>query len=157
MNRICLTMNLPTGAVSQYLDYDFNSMCTFNGIPLAGGDGGIFQLDTIGGSNGRPIQAWFKLVTSDIGIANLKRARKITIGYESSGDCVLTVYADETRSRDYPLKPILQGKAPQQGNVLYGARDVYGRYWAFLVKNVGGADFAVDAISIAPIVLNRNK
>jgi hypothetical protein len=156
MKRFCVAMNLPTTAPSQYLDYDFNSMCTFHGIPLAGGEDGIFQLDSGGGNDGDPIQAWFKLVTTDFGIQNLKRVRKMTLGYETSGGMLLTVTADEKRSREYPLYP-LQSDETEHGNTVSGARDVYGRYWSFKVENVGGSDFSIDAISVVPIILNRNK
>lgn len=155
-HRMAIADRLPVGAISQYMDFNFNSFCTFNGIPIASRNDGIFQLDSGGSDNSNPISAWFKLVTTDLGTDNFKRVRRVSIGYEADGDLALSVFADEKILDTYPVVPS-EDDGTQQGNSVYVSRDVYGRHWSFKIENVNGADFSVDHLSIIPVVLSRQK
>jgi hypothetical protein len=155
-HHISLALRLPANAATQYTNFNFNSACTFQGVPLAANDKGIFQLEKGGSDNGKPIPAWFKLVTSELGVENYKRVRRMYVGYEANGDLILTVIADEKIRGAYPLLPVDDDQT-EQGNSVPGSRDVYGRYLAFKIENVNGADFSVDHLSILPVVLRRYK
>jgi hypothetical protein len=140
--------------LSQYGNYNFNSICKFNGAYLGASSSGIFALDSGHTDNGTDIEAFFELVTSDFGSENQKRIRSLYIGYEANGELVLTLTDDEGNSRPYTLTPIFPDGS-EHGQKIGVGRDGKGRYWMVKIENVGGADFSVDKILAIPVVLGR--
>lgn len=149
-----LCMELTGARVSQYANYNFNSMCKFNGAYLGANESGIFVLDSGDTDDGSEIEAFFELVTSDYGIANQKRWRSMYIGYETEGDLMLTVRDDENNERVYDLQPTFPDLKQHSGKIGIG-RDGKGRYWMVRIDNVNGVDFSVDRIVGIPVVLGR--
>ena len=139
-------------AVTQYCNYSFNSFCEINGKNYGATDDGIFELvgDT---DNGEDIDAWFELPMSDFGISNVKRLRRIYLGYEATGDLTVKVKDNEDNERTYPLDNITTDK--QIGGRITVERDQLGRYWGLRIDNVRGAYFAIDSIEVVPVVLGR--
>ena len=139
-------------AITQYCDYNFNSFCKIGDKHYGATDDGIFELvgDT---DNGEDIDAWFELPMSDFGISNVKRLRRIYIGYEATGDLIIKVKDNEDNERSYPLDNIALDK--QIGGEVTIERDQLGRYWGLRIDNVRGAYFAVDSIEVVPVILGR--
>lgn len=139
-------------AVTQYCEYNFNSFCKIGDKHYGATDDGIFEL--VGDDdNGEDIDAWFELPMSDFGISNVKRLRRIYLGYEATGDLTVKVKDNEDNERTYPLDNITTDK--QIGGRITVERDQLGRYWGLRIDNVRGAYFAIDSIEVVPVVLGR--
>lgn len=149
-----LCLNLKGGQLSQWANYNFNSMATIGGQPVGANDEGLFKLNTGGHDNGQNIEAFFELVTSDWGLPGQKRIRSWLVGYEADGDLTLTVKDDDGNERTYVLEPN-HGANQQHSAKVPGARDGKGRYWMIRVDNVNGSDFSIDSLMVLPIVLNN--
>lgn len=149
-----LCLNLKGGQLSQWANYNFNSMTKVGDYYVGAGEDGLFQLNTDDDDAGMGIVAFFELPYSDWGIANQKRIRSLYVGYEANGDLLLTVKDDDANERNYILHPNHTANQ-QHGAKMPGARDGKGRYWMIRVDNINGADFSMDDIKVLPVVLNR--
>ena len=151
---LSLCLQLERLAVSQYANYNFNSMTRFNDQYLGANENGIFRLDNGHLDGTSQITAFFELMTSDWGIENQKRIRSIYVGYETNGQLSLKVKDDDENEREYILEPNHLDSL-QHGAKLPGDRGGKGRYWMIRVDNINGADFSIDSIRILPVVLGR--
>jgi len=151
---IALVVRLENQAISQYGNYDFNSFCKINDTYFGANSDGIF---TLGGDddNGTDIDAIFALILSDWGISNVKRIRKLFIGYETDGSLTVKVKNEEDNERSYTLPYRLYDR--QNGNTVNVGRDGIGRYWNVRVENVDGCNFAIDMIEVLPVILNTRR
>jgi hypothetical protein len=146
-------------AVSQYRNFNFNSMCKFGDTYIGANEFGIFTLDgekdyENHASEEADIEAYFVLPTTDFFIDNNKRFRSVVIGYESSDDLSLLITDDDNHSRTFTLKAVQKNQL-QEGNKVAIGRDGQGRYWSMKISNTGGCDFSVDAVSVLPVILMR--
>jgi hypothetical protein len=153
-NYLGLCLELTGKRASQYANYNFNSMCKFNGAYLGANESGIFTLDSGDLDGTDQIEAFFELLTSDYGVANQKRWRSMYIGYETEGNLTLIVKDDDNNERSYTLEPIFAG-LEQHGQKVGIGRDGKGRYWMIRIENVNGVDFSVDRIAGIPVILGR--
>lgn len=150
--QLTLCINLSNMAVTQYCEYNFNSFCKIGDKHYGATDDGIFEL--VGDDdNGEDIDAWFELPMSDFGISNVKKLRRIYLGYEATGDLIIKVKDNEDNERPYPLDNIALDK--QVGGEVTIERDQLGRYWGLRIDNVRGAYFAIDSIEVVPVILGR--
>lgn len=149
-----LCLNLKGGQLSQWANYNFNSMAKIGGRYVGAGESGLMQLNTGDNDAGTMIEAFFELATSDWGMPEQKRVRSWYVGYEADGDLILTAKDDGGNERSWTLEPIFSDNQ-QNGTKVWGARDGKGRYWMVRIDNVNGSDFSVDDIKILPIVLGR--
>lgn len=150
--QLTLCINLSNMAVTQYCDYNFNSFCKIGDKHYGATDDGIFEL--VGDDDaGEDIDAWFELPMSDFGISNVKKLRRIYVGYEATGDLIIKVKDNEDNERPYPLDNIALDK--QVGGEITIERDQLGRYWGERIENVRGAYFAIDSIEVVPVILGR--
>jgi hypothetical protein len=154
MDYLSLCLQIERMALSQYANYDFNSMCEFNGAYIGANESGIFTLDSGDLDNTSLIEAFFELPTSDFGIENQKRIRSFYIGYETNGELLLTVKDDDDNQRSW-LVPVIHLDEKQHTVKVNGSRSGKGRYWMIRIENLAGADFSIDSISVLPILLNR--
>jgi len=149
-----LCLQLERSALSQYANYNFNSMCKFNGAYLGANENGIFVLDSGDLDGTSQIEAFFELLTSDWGIEHQKRIRSVYVGYETNGQIMVKAKDDDDNQREYILEPNhLDNK--QHGAKLPGDRNGKGRYWMIRVENINGSDFSIDSIKVLPVILNR--
>jgi len=149
-----LDTNIKNRASSQYLNFDFNSACSFNGSVMVAGSSGLFKLagdldDTA------KIPAYFEPVETDMGISNPKRLRAIYVSYEAVSALVITVSTELGNSQSFTL-PATAGE--NKIEKLIPNRDLHGRYFTFNIGNgtTGGA-FAVEYIQAVPNVLAHRR
>lgn len=140
-------------ASSQYIHYNFDAMCKFGDTYLGCNEAGIFALDGDSDNNIK-IDAFFELLTTDFGIPNQKRIRKVYLGYEASGSLVLEVLDDGNNSRRYTVESSLKDQRQSNAKISVG-RDGKGRYWTFKVENINGCDFSLDSIDVLMTILNK--
>ena len=149
-----LCLQLDRMAVSQYANWNFNSMTEFNGRYLGANENGIFVLADGDLDGTSEIPAFFELLTSDWGIENQKRVRSMYVGYETNGRLKFTVKDDDGNDTEYILEANHLDNA-QHGAKLPGSRKSKGRYWMLRIDNMNGADFSVDNIRILPVILGK--
>ena len=152
MEYLTLATNLKNLAISQYTNYNFNSFCEINGVPIGLSEDGIYELDNAQDDDETNIDAFVELVRSDWGISNQKRIRKFHLGYESNGTLQFKVKTDEGTAETYSLSPALSA-SKQGSSEVYGRRGQKGRYWEVEVTNTSGCDFSVDSINVTPTIL----
>jgi hypothetical protein len=145
---IILDTNLTNKATSQYV-LDINSLVKFNGKFFCASDSGLFKFSGTT-DNGTAINSYFELKTMDFDIPNEKRLRFAYIGYEASSAITLTITTelDITDSYTLPASTNLQS-----GYRVTISRKLYGRYFTFKFT---GAGFAIDHVSVLPIIRGHN-
>jgi len=138
-------------ASSQYADWTFSSLVTFNGKTVAFGDG----VCELGGDddNGSAIAAVIELPTVDF--VRQARLREAFIGYETDGTLQFKTTSDETETTTYQLGVSKSGVS-QSGRVAM-RRTNPGRYWMLRIENTLGCDFGLDLVEIRPLILSRRK
>ena len=154
--RFGIALNLKRIAPSQYRNFDFNSMCVFNGKPIAAGATGIFSLEDAEKDNGTNIASIVEFPTSDFGQMVTKRFRKLYIGYETSGTLTIHFKVDDGTEYSATLTANTTGQAQHRG-ILNMSRAHQGVYWMFKISNVSGCDFSLDHILGVPIVLTMGR
>lgn len=150
--RLTLNINLSNMAVTQFCQYSFNSFCKIGNKYYGASEDGIFEL-TGNDDNGVDIEAFFELVVSDFGISNVKRIRKVYVGYEAKDDLLVTIKDNEDNSRSYTLSYLDYDR--QNGGQVNIGRDGLGRYWQVRIDNTNGVYFAIDSIELLLIILGR--
>lgn len=156
MERFGISVNLKRVAHTQYRNYNFNSMCVFNGQPLGASSDGLFSLDDADTDDGTAINAYVELPTSDLGVLTVKRFRKFYVGYETSGSITISTKADGGSAASYTLPATLTGQLEHRGRMA-ASRGQKGTYWIFIIENVAGCDFSLDNLEGLPIVLTKGR
>jgi len=155
-DRLGVCLNLKRNAISQYANYDFNSFCIFNGMPLAASEDGIFELDSAQKDNTALIDAFVELVSTDFGRTNPKRIRSAHIGYETSGYLIFKVKTDDNNEVQYEMQPDKTAQK-QYGEKLFISRQQRGITWMFRIENRDGCDFSIDAMDLVLIPLHSGR
>ncbi len=147
--RLGLRLNTKIVAPTQYL-LPFNSLAWDGQQVLCGGDG-LYRLAG-DDDDGSDIFSQVILVTTDFGVPNYKRFRWIQIGYESSGDLLFTVTANEDNYEAYTL-PARGTDGLQTGMRIPIHRTLVGRYFTLQISNPDGVDFTLDSITASLNIL----
>lgn len=155
-DRLGLCLNLKMNAISQYANYDFNSFCTFNGVPLSASVDGIFELDSAQTDHRALINAFVEFVSTDFGTTHAKRIRSAHIGYETSGYLIFKVKTDDNSEVIYEMQPDKTAQK-QYGEKLPISRAQKGVTWMFRVENRDGCDFSLDAIDLVIVPLSAGR
>ena len=148
-NMYVLDYALQARATTQYINYDMNSMVKFGDTFLGASPDGIFELDGAT-DNGEDIGAYFEPIITDFGISNPKKVRFVFLGYESEGDLIVTLAADEEVRQSYVVDSLKTG---QQSRRMTGNRNMQGRYVMLGISNTDGCDFGVDSINVAIVIM----
>lgn len=148
-----ICVRLENLAPSQYADWTFTSLVSFNGKTVAFGPDGVCELggDT---DNGEDIASIVELPTQALEGSRQCRLREALIGYETDGNLTFKTTADETQTTSYELPPVKSGQVQQSG-LLPLQRTLPGRYWMLRVENVDGCDFGLDSIEVKTVPLGR--
>lgn len=145
--------NLNSAASTQYTNHTSTSMCLFNGVILGAGPDGIKKLACGTTDGGTLIDASFKTGDTTFGYDGNKRLGHIYLGVETSGDLNVTPYFDGVEVPVVGFTPPLP--LVRQNIMAKVGRGEKGVYMAFLVENVAGAQFLLDAMHTTTTNLNR--
>jgi len=148
----CINVENINFPVTQYVGWDFNSICKFNGKMIGANADGIFELGKSTTDDGVGIRAWIKTPTHDYGSAYQKRVRAGYIGGEADGKLTFSIFADE---QEPVVTQIEKPGQRQRGMKVPGNRAAKGRFLAFEIANSAGCDFSIDSLEITPIILNK--
>jgi hypothetical protein len=153
--KLVTSLNLRRNALSQYVGYDFNSTCRFNGKTLAASSEGIFELDSGDTFKGASISAFFELIKTNFGYPGAKRLRKIYVGGYCSGQLLMECTPDRSDAHEYTISPSLSNA--QYLTRVDAMRTQHGAYWTFKFSNSAGSDFSVDSVDVIVNLLARGK
>ena len=154
---VAWTVNTGSKGATTYTNYPFNSFAQVGGQWYAACATGVYALggDT---DDGQDIAARLRLGMSSLGTRLLKRMADAFIGYTSDGTLLLRVITSDERTGEkvaavYKLaeRPAL-AKRENRFRIGRGLKSVD---WDFELENMDGADFALDQIQFAPLVLSR--
>lgn len=150
--RLVLSMNLKNHALSQYMQFDFNSMVQWEGMAFGFNEDGIHQIDS-GGSDGtgNPINSRVVFAESDLGSPTRKQLRKAFVSGRIEGDMVLSVKADGGMVRNAPVHE------PGDSRAVPLRRDMAGEDFEIGIENVGGCDFDISLIDLVAIPLGPTR
>jgi len=139
--------NLSNNAITQYSNFDFQSMIVFNGVIIGAGASGLRKLCCGSDDAGTGISAYFIPYTVDFNDDHPKRLRRVYVGGQLDDKLKLTVtgngysingpYTIEhnaTETNQVKMFPIDRG---------VGYKWVYAD---FKFENIDGAFFAIDSI-----------
>lgn len=149
VERLSICMNQRSGAVTQFIGFNFNSFAQMGENYLAANEDGLFHLGG-GDDNGIPIDAFFIPKTCDFGDFRKKRFLRAYLGLRGDGALNLSLNAD-----DGPWQSFTAVHDTSQNQRQHGCRvplnsKIHGRYWTFRISNVEGSDFILDSIQLIP-------
>ncbi|MGO9370685.1 MAG: hypothetical protein ACLQBD_01135 [Syntrophobacteraceae bacterium] len=148
-----MAMNLPSEAVSEYQFFPFNSACVFNGVPLACGHDGIYQLETGDDDADVQIDAVIQFPKTNFGSSYVKRFRYLYIRYRAEGDLALDLTADDGTTQSFTLPATLPGQ--HSGVRIPVSTIAQGVYWTLALRNLDGNAFSLDGIDALMIVTSK--
>jgi hypothetical protein len=153
IDRLGLCLALERIAPSQYSKWNFNSMTKFGDKYIGANEDGIFIVDEADKDGDENIDARFRSALSDFSAINFKRIRRIYLGYETDGDLEARIGTDEKEDQviEVPAKNRLLREHSKGFPV---GRDMKGRYFDIEIRNLGGADFSMDEITLVPVILD---
>jgi hypothetical protein len=142
--------------ISEYDNYEFNSLTSYRGEFYGTSDSGLYKM----GANddaGVGITAELSSMMLDLGSSKMKRIRSAYMGYTSDGELILKVrsVSDGLLSEHwYKASQVTSAAAPREGYTRVG-QGLRSRYWQFELTNVDGADFEIDQLELHPLFLGR--
>ena len=159
---LSIAMNLKNGAITQYTNYNFNSIVEHEGVIYGASKDGLFTLDDAQTDNGAPIDAYFEFWIGDAGAINVKRIRALHFGFEANGNMTVEVTDDDGTSKAYDItveKTSTVGVAgyTQHGARVFIERTHIGRYWKLKMSNIDGSDFSIDRVDVTWNVMAGSK
>ncbi len=147
---IGIALNLQRSALTQYSQYNFNSLTVLNEQCLGGSDTGLFLLQYGDTDNGDNIDAFFELPTASFGSRAEKRVRMVYVGCRGDGQITCSFQGDET-DESFGVITCSQNISSKR---VPGNRINRAVYWRFRLNNVNGSDFSIDSIDALINVLH---
>lgn len=150
-----LVMNINNKAVTEYLNFAFNSLCKFNGKFYAANRNGIYLLE--GESDDTtPIEARIKTGVLDLGQPAIKRPRYAWMTYRAPKGIVLFVQTDEEEEIWEEEFPVIWEKIHEARAKI--ARGLKNRFMTFGLKNKDGSAFDIDTLRIfGDVIAHRRR
>lgn len=157
-----IALNLKRRAASQFTNWDFNSLCYFNGKWFGADDSGVFQVNTGTDDDGTAIQSRVRVAT-DFGAQREKRLRRLAVDGEFSGKMSVLVENDQENSREYTLYP-KDTDNNQHVEARSIGRDGRGSLFNVEIRNYtttgetfSGSDFSLDGCDAFVVLLPEGR
>ncbi|MCP3966629.1 MAG: hypothetical protein GY718_09810 [Lentisphaerae bacterium] len=154
----CVVVNTKTYAVSEYLNYGFNSFVYFNGNNIMSGQNGIFEMDNSGlDEDSYPIVFLVKSSTIDTYAERIQRLRDSYILYSSDGDIKITTEADKRNTRRYLIPRNSDIVKTVRKRRIKFERGIKDRYFNFKIENVNGSSIGINkfTVELEPVISKR--
>ncbi len=143
----CVVLNTNNDAVSEYLNYGFNSMTRFNGQFLVADQNGIYEQDASNeDEGGYKIKSAIKTGEINIYNDNIQRLRNAWLSYESDGDIQVVTRADQIITRRY-LLPLQDSNGIDERRIKF-ERGIKDRVFDFKIENVNGSSMDIKSLLI---------
>jgi hypothetical protein len=144
-DRLTICLALHRVAVSQYNNYNFNSMCNFDGLLLGCNEDGLFKLDDGDLDDTQAIDAFFRLGATEFGMIEEKAVRFLFISGRLDGLLKASINPDgkgDVSSDVIPKREDLR----LIGHRVPMGKDVKGRSLDLKIENIQGSDFTINRI-----------
>jgi hypothetical protein len=157
-NAVALTgtvwsMNTETFETTNYLNYAFDSLVSYQGRPYGVTSSGIFLLEG-DDDDGTQIDGLVLSGISDRGIESLKEVAQMYL-YGEYGSMMFLLYPDgQVRVREYEVKRRSNATGTIHGRAK-GARGLRTRSIQFGFRNLSGGDFTIDKMGLLERILTR--
>ena len=143
-----IAVNLENNAVTQYLDFQFDGMCEFNGIPLGVNQDGVFRLD-----NKEEAVPWdATLATTNYQSPAMKRIRNALVGGIFTDDFTVKIN-QETYSIRVPEKVFV----PRQFKVPARRNGTKSHFFSVTLSSSVGGFVAVSHIDATVVLLSTKS
>lgn len=140
-----MVLNLRNSALTEYSNYDFNSLCNFNGVNLGATATHIFNLD-LGTKDDDVEIVWnFRTAYLDLDARNLGKIREVWFSYKSDGDIMVTAVTADGSSYEYPLTGM---EVTEDGIRVKFGRGLRRQYLAIDVSNLYGSSIVLDSMKL---------
>jgi len=150
-----MAMNLYNRAITQYVDYDYDSMGFFGDKVIGLCADGLHELERDDVHDGPPIDAWLKSPYTDFGVANQKHIRSFLVGGEADDQIELTVETNEdSASQRTWSATFAKADLKLSGAKAYGTRFQKARYFQFEVANINGSRFGIEKIEALVVFMH---
>lgn len=143
---LAINLNLKGHYPTQFLNYNFLSLCNFKGKLLGAKENGLFEL-TGEQDHETEIQAKVETPLSAWGVNQVKRPRKCRLSYASDDELELSVIdadLDVVETKDVPTS---SGSLPQNSTFNF-SRTTAKNFWTFRISNKDGSDFKINALEV---------
>jgi hypothetical protein len=151
-----ICMNASLKGITEFQNYEFNSLATLKGRLYGAGADGLYLLEGPDDA-GVDIAARARTPLSRIAGGRKAHVDSAYLGYSAGGQMqmkVITTEATGTKtSRVYELKA-QTADTNRAGRIKLG-KGVQSVYWAFELSNVLGADFTIDVVELHVLALSR--
>lgn len=148
-----LAMNLNNQAISQYTNFDYDSMGLLSDTPIGLNENGIQKLEQ-DSNEGAAILAYFTTGYEDFGRPNQKRIRSFLLGGEANDSVTVTVSTDDGTDSNTFTATFDQDELKLSGSKAFSKRSQKARYYQFKIANVSGGQFSIDSLTVVPVVLH---
>lgn len=152
-----VVMNTQNQAVTEYGNFDFNSMAYLGNNQYYGcKNDGIYELDGAD-DEGAQIDAFLSTNLTNFGSQEWKRVERAYLGLRNDGPMVLKVIVrdDPTSERkEYWYELTETSEAARIERIKIG-KGLKSHYWQFELHSNQGADFDLESLEFVPIVLSR--
>lgn len=152
-----ISMNAANRGVTEYVNFEFNSVATFNETLYGASDAGLYRH---GGDTdaGVPIAAYLRTVMQRLAQGQVPGVSDAYLGFRGDGQLQLKVVVRAPRGGEQKgyVFDLIQSPAdaPLPGRFKIG-KGLQSVYMAFELGNVAGSDFAIDVMEIRPLVSYR--
>jgi hypothetical protein len=141
---LSLVMNLKNRALTEFSNYNFNSLCSFNGKSFGATSTAIYDLS--GDTDAGTLIDWnFRTGYLDLEQKAKKKLRQAWLSYKTDGDLILTVLQPNEESYEYHLEGI---DTTETGVRMKFGKGIRSKYVALDIKNVDGSTIVLDALKL---------
>lgn len=151
-NGLALALNLKNKTPSMYEGFAYDSLSKLGNVHLAVGVNGIVELGA-GQDEGVEISGSIIFGETDFSAPEHKRISDLYLNLRTNGALAVTTIADEVNTTTYQVTAPSSEKI-ETVRVKHG-RGTKGRYWQSEIRNVDGADFELQGITMLVDVLSR--
>ncbi|MBF0339455.1 MAG: hypothetical protein HQL95_00650 [Magnetococcales bacterium] len=147
-------LNTKNLAVSEYANFRFNSITTWNGLVCMANSSGIFFMSDNNDDDGLKIQSMIRTGLMDFGSDHLKRIQEAFIGIRGNGQMILKTITGDAKENWYDLRVLRSN--PGKNRIKLG-RGVSSLFWQFELQNTGGETFEMKELTLYPVALSRRE
>lgn len=144
-------MNPENYAISNYTNFQFNSVTYFAYETLLANSSGIYAMDATTDA-GSYINSKMKTAAMNFGTSSQKQVPEILLGVNNTGKVILVVTVDGQMTTTYQLDVPSTYLDTQRIKV---GKGIHGRYWQFELHTLQNSDFDLDTFEFFPIAWGR--
>lgn len=144
-------MNPENYAISNYTNFQFNSVTYFAYETLLANSSGIYTMDSTTDS-GSYINSKIKTAAMTFGTTSQKQIPEVLLGVNNTGKVILVVTTDGQMTTTYQLDVPSAYLDTQRIKI---GKGVHGRYWQFELHTLENSEFDLDTFEFFPITWGR--